>query len=230
MVIPIEIPPNAVMFKGISLDSNIYLVRDGDEVLLVDTGTGGFFNSYKAVVEREMYLFEVSRAIILNTHEHFDHIGGNWLWKEYLESLGIKVLFASHENTSKILEKGDDHTILSYYYGRHYKPHKVDIKLKDGDHLRIGSLELEVIHTPGHTSGSICLYEPNEMLLFTGDTVFYHTVGRTDMPTGNFEDLMKSIERLREFQVYIGLPGHGRIIQNWKENMKIIKRLIDRYI
>ncbi|WP_048165915.1 MBL fold metallo-hydrolase [Palaeococcus pacificus] len=229
-MIPVEIPPNTIMFRGISLDSNIYLVKDGNEGLMIDTGTGSFFNSYKEIMEREGYLYGIDKMTILNTHEHFDHVGGNLLWRDYFESLGMKVIFASHENTSKSLEEGDDRTILSYYYGVPYQPHKIDIKLKNGDSLRIGSLEFKVIHTPGHTRGSICLYEPKEMLLFTGDTVFYHSVGRPDMPTGNFEELIESIARLEKLQVYLGLPGHGKIIQHWDKNMEIIKDLMQRYI
>ncbi|WP_456320794.1 MBL fold metallo-hydrolase [Palaeococcus sp. (in: euryarchaeotes)] len=229
-MIPVEIPPNTVMLKGLSFDSNIYIIRDGNEGLMIDTGTGSIFEPYKDTLEREGYLEGVERMVILNTHEHFDHVGGNLVWKKYFENRGIKVRFASHSNTSKTLENSEDRIILSYYHGKKYNPHKVDIKLEEGDTLKVGSLEFKVMHTPGHTQGSICLYEPKEKLLFTGDTIFYESVGRTDLPTGNFWQLLDSINRLKSMDVYIGLPGHGRIIQHWDENMEKIKALIEHYL
>ncbi|WP_456395357.1 MBL fold metallo-hydrolase [Thermococcus sp.] len=217
-MIPVEIPPNTVMLKGISWDSNIYLVRDGNEALIIDTGTGTYWNRYVEVWEG--YLREIKRAVIFSTHEHFDHVGGNPAFKRWLEGKGIEVLFAAHETTARVLERGDDYIILSYAYGRKFEPQEIDIKLGDGDTLRIGNLRLELIHTPGHTAGSSCLYLDGEVrLMFTGDTVFKGTVGRTDLPTGSEWKLQESLEKLMEFDVDFGLPGHGWAIKEWKDNI-----------
>ncbi len=220
-VIPIEIPPNLVMLPGLGWDSNVYLVRDRGEALIIDTGTGVNWHVYTDVWEREGYLEGIKRAVIFNTHEHFDHVGGNGPLKQWLEGKGIRVLFAAHEITAKTLERGDDYVILAYLYGRKFEPQKVEVKLKDGDKLRIGSLELELIHTPGHTAGGSCLYLDNgeTRIMFTGDTLFKGTVGRTDLPTGDGEKLRESLERLSEFDVDFGLPGHGKYIDDWKGNL-----------
>ena len=222
-LVPVEIPPHTVMLRGIAWDSNIYLVRDGEEALIVDTGTGVNWHVYAGIWEREGYLDGVKRAIIFNTHEHFDHVGGNRALKQWLEEKDIEVLFAAHEITAKTLERGDDYVILAYSYGRRFEPQGVDLKLREGDRLRVGSLELELIHTPGHTAGSSCLYlEGETRIMFTGDTVFKGTVGRTDLPTGDGWKLQESLERLLEFEVDFGLPGHGRYIDDWRGNIEEI--------
>jgi hydroxyacylglutathione hydrolase len=219
--VPIEIPPHVVMLRGIGWDSNVYLVLEGRNALIIDTGTGVNWHAYAEVWEREGYLNGVKRLIIFNTHEHFDHVGGNHALRRWLEERGIEVLFSAHRITAETLERGDDYIILSHYYGRKFESHRVDIKLEDGEGLRVGSLELRLIHTPGHTAGSSCLYldDGRHKLMFTVDTVFKGTVGRTDLPTGNDAALKKSIERLLDFDVDFGLPGHGRYIDDWEKNL-----------
>ncbi|WP_297437495.1 MBL fold metallo-hydrolase [Thermococcus sp.] len=220
-LVPVEIPPHTVMLRGIGWDSNVYLVRDGREALVVDTGTGVNWHVYTEIWEREGYLNGVEKVTIFNTHEHFDHVGGNGVLKEWLERKGIKVLFAAYETTAKTLERGDDYVILAYSYGRRFEPQRVDLHLGEGDALKVGSLELELIHTPGHTAGSSCLHldDGETRIMFTGDTVFKGTVGRTDLPTGNGWKLQESLERLRDYDVDFGLPGHGWAIKDWKKNI-----------
>ena len=97
-----------------------------------------------------------------------------------------------------------------------------DIMLKDGDKIKVGSLELEVIHTPGHTPGSISLYCRKEKVVFTGDTLFAGSVGRTDLPGSSYKKLMSSIrEKLLalpdETVVY---PGHGEKTTIGKERVE----------
>lgn len=228
-MIPVEIPPNTVMLKGIRHDSNIYLFRDGREGVIIDTGTGIYWHRYFEVFDREGYLEGLEKVTIVNTHEHFDHVGGNEKFGGLLEQRGINVVFAAHSNTADAIEKGNDYIILSYAYGRRFTPHSVDLKLDDGSVLRVGKKELVVIHTPGHTAGSICLYEPEEKVLFTGDTVFKGTVGRTDLPTGSFEELVRSLKKLEALDVYIALPGHGKPIKNWEENFELIKKVLGAF-
>ena len=72
---------------------------------------------------------------------------------------------------------------------------EADSRLDDKDTIHIGNLAFTVLHTPGHTQGSMCLYNQEENMLFSGDTIFYGTWGRTDLPTGSFQDIMNSITR-----------------------------------
>lgn len=82
---------------------------------------------------------------------------------------------------------------LTYYIGMPQIHLEADSRLDDEDKIHIGELEFQILHTPGHTKGSICIYCEKERLLFSGDTLFRGTWGRTDLPTGSFEDIIYSI-------------------------------------
>lgn len=224
---PVEIPPNTVMLRGLDWDSNVYLFRSGKEALIVDTGTGENVERYFSLWLSEGYLNGLKKVIIFNTHEHFDHIGGNLKMKELFEKMGVEVVFAAHQKTAEVIERSESSIILDYAYGKRFPGHGVDLKLQDGDYLRIGKRKLLLLHTPGHTAGSSCLYlEGEPSLAFTGDTLFKGTVGRTDLPSGDHRALGRSIERLAELGVDFGLPGHGWVIQDWRGNIEAVRRFL----
>jgi glyoxylase-like metal-dependent hydrolase (beta-lactamase superfamily II) len=140
---------------------------------------------------------------LINTHGHWDHIADD---TEIVRLTSAKV--AIHQKDVPLLENPKS---VLYDLPFRIEGVKPDIVLNDGDVIEVGNLRLTVIHTPGHTLGSICLYEENEKVLFSGDTLFAGTIGRTDLPGGSFEDIIKSIqERLfvldDDVVVY---PGHG---------------------
>ncbi len=140
---------------------------------------------------------------LINTHGHWDHIADN---SEIVRLTAAKV--AVHHRDKTLVE---DPKSVIYELPFRIEGVKPDILLNDGDVIEAGNLRLKVIHTPGHTLGSICLYEENEGVLFSGDTLFAGTIGRTDLPGGSFDEIMKSIkEKLftldDDVVVY---PGHG---------------------
>ena len=135
---------------------------------------------------------------ILLTHGHYDHIGAlaEFDLPVYVESSDADCLNDPAKN-------------LSVLFGEGIKFGKPVIKIKDGDVLDIAGFKLKVIHTPGHTRGSTCFLVGN--ILFSGDTLFYRGIGRTDLPGGSYEQIIGSIrEKLllldRAVNVY---PGHG---------------------
>ncbi len=170
-------------------------------------------NGYGAVIDvgecNESLLSHMSTAgikdlkYILLTHGHFDHIDGVYDLKNHFPS----ALVCIHENDAKCLE--DDLLSLARGFGmsarEKVKPDKI---LHDGDVLPFGTECFTVIHTPGHTKGGVTYMIDN--CLFTGDTLFRSSVGRTDFPGGNFSEIDKSVNRLfdlpGDFNVY---PGHG---------------------
>ena len=140
--------------------------------------------------------------MIINTHGHGDHIGGNAFFAERL-----RVPLAIHKDDAPMLT--DNHKNLSVYMGGIMKTKAADVLLEDGYTLKLGEYELKVIHTPGHTPGGICLYSPPHC--FTGDTVFVGAVGRTDFPGGSMPQMIEAIKNrlLTLPPETIVWPGHG---------------------
>jgi len=179
--------------------SNCYLVID-KKTALVDSGTG------RDVIEKITETagrFGGKIDFLINTHCHYDHTANDLIVKE---KWNLKI--AMHE--SEILSS---ETILSGLFNRKRDNIPVDIKLKENDVIDLGETKLKVIHTPGHTRGGICLYDEKTKSLFSGDTVFSDSIGRTDFSGGSFTDLKNSVEKLLRLNEEYGItalyPGHG---------------------
>lgn len=193
---------NIVFIPGYNMDSNCYLIED----MLVDTGTG--FNEEYLISQIERH--GVNRkdiSLVVNTHCHFDHIGGNHLFED--------AEIAVHELDAISMKNRDDlGTSMNAFENEANS--RVDIELKDGDEIR----GFKIIHTPGHTAGGICLWDG--VNLISGDTVFSHGgVGRFDIG-GNLDDLRQSVFKLTQLDVINLLPGHGPVVEgNGKEHIKL---------
>ena len=145
---------------------------------------------------------------ILNTHTHIDHVGANHALRE---QTGAKVML--HEADLPLY---DNLKIQAEWMGGMVQaPPRgtVDEHVHQGDVVKAGALAAEVLHTPGHTPGSLCFRMPGETgdVLFSGDTLFRRSIGRTDLPGGDFETLIASIERelLSLPEATIVYTGHG---------------------
>ncbi len=179
-----------------SSDSNIYLLGD----TAIDSGTGFNFTRLRDILRVLKKDLKDFRQVIL-THSHFDHMGGYGFFFE--------AKTAVHRDDAGVLEKGDSEASLADFFDGHLKPKKPDALLKGGERIKAGSMELEVIHTPGHTPGSICLYDPKTATLFSGDMIFSNSIGRTDTPGGDANAFASSMEKLRKLKIERLLPGHG---------------------
>ena len=191
------------------LESNCYLFGDEatKEIFVIDPG--GDYREIKSVIDKD----GLKPKAVINTHGHGDHIGAN---KEF----GIPVWI--HRLDADFLI--DPSKNLSGAFDFLLKTKTASRLLEDGDILNIGKYSLEVIHTPGHTPGSICLKA--EGAIFTGDTLFCEGIGRTDFAYGSGEDIIDSIkEKLFTLKDnYVIYPGHGpsSTIGNEKANNPFI--------
>jgi len=168
------------------------------EALVIDPGDD--IDEILGVVERH----GLRVRLIVVTHAHIDHIGGAAKLKN---STGAPVLL--NDGDLKIYEQID---VQAAWLGVS-PPQRTDIDapLRDGEWLRMGGLELEAFHTPGHTPGSVSLWMPAHKKLFAGDTLFRDSIGRTDLPGGDSRQILRSIrERLLPLpEETVVIPGHG---------------------
>jgi glyoxylase-like metal-dependent hydrolase (beta-lactamase superfamily II) len=201
---------NVTMIEGIGFDSNIYIFDD----VIVDTGTGENFEYVLNSIKNAGFNIAEDIKQIVNTHCHFDHTGGNHFFNAKI---------AIHEADAPALENGDINATAAYMFGKPFEPMKVDFHLKEGDKIN----DFEVIHTPGHTVGGICLYDGETLI--SGDTVFADGgFGRFDIG-GDITLLKASIEKLSELGVEYLLPGHGPAVDNGSEHINLSNRIIKSF-
>jgi glyoxylase-like metal-dependent hydrolase (beta-lactamase superfamily II) len=197
------------MIPGSGFDGNVYLLKDGDNIVLIDTGTGLYVTGIYKFVESLGLKKESINKVIL-THVHIDHSGGlPRIVKD------VSPIVHVYESEAQYIETGEGEVILSSMMGVSFPPTKVDVRLKNGDIIKISDGEYRVMNTPGHTAGSICLYDEKNGVLFSGDTVFPDgAFGRVDFPTGDPDALIRSIRMLANLDVKHLLPGHMNAVLN----------------
>ena len=176
--------------------TNAYLVWDGrsPDAMVLDPGMGAAQPLVDRVAANGLRLH-----IIGNSHGHVDHIFDNAPLKR---ASGAPL--AIHPDDAYRLDGRNA-------YGLSVEPSTADRELRDGEQVRIGDLVFDVMHTPGHTEGSVCLYEEQRALLLSGDVLFAGSYGRTDLPGGSDEAMVASLARLaRDLPDGVRvLPGHG---------------------
>lgn len=178
--------------------ANCYVITDEQTKESAVIDPGGDFEELKSLIEKEA----LHVKYIILTHGHGDHIGAVPLLKQYTKA---QVLI--HEGDADMLRNSKKN--LSAMIANVKIELDADHLIKDKEVLKIGNTELEVIHTPGHSKGSICIKSGDH--IFSGDTLFACSIGRTDLEGGSFDEIIHSIKNKLliysdETKVY---PGHG---------------------
>jgi hydroxyacylglutathione hydrolase len=176
-------------------------------------------------IYRKIRTLALSISNIVLTHGHWDHIG---------DAAKLRRLTGSQI----CADKADEWMMLNpngmvIPPPEKVEPVKVDVPFMDGSRLSIGAHTFEVLHTPGHSAGSICLYEKDAGILFTGDTLFAGSIGRVDLPTGSMDEISKSIsEKIMMLPGDVKMyPGHGQestILKEKDENQFVRMMLAEK--
>lgn len=184
-------------------EENTYFVTAGNgDCLIIDPGC--FDETERKELKGYIEENNLNPVGLINTHCHIDHILGNaFVAQEY--SLGLEI----HEGEVPVLEAG---LAVAGMYSIPYNPSPLPQKfIREGDEIVLDGIVLKVLFTPGHSPASICFYSEQDKWLIGGDVLFYESIGRTDLPGGNHDLLLKSI-RTQLFSLpneTVVYPGHG---------------------
>src|SRR6188472_4346332 len=177
--------------------TNVHLLADARsrEAIAIDTATPCL-----AWVADELGARDWTLKLIVSTHGHWDHVGDN-------------AAVAAHTGAPIAVHQLDAHRLTNpqpLYAPFEIPPSVPAVDLAEGGEIRFGEIRLRVLHTPGHTEGSVCLVSADDGLLFSGDTLFAGAWGRVDLPGGDQAAMVESLTRLRSFaDGTLVLPGHG---------------------
>ena len=201
---------------------NAYLI-DGPKRVLIDPGHRALFDHVQMGL-KQLQLTIDDIHLIICTHAHPDHLEAVPLFRDK------PALFTLHEEEWRWAATIGKQ--MSAAFGIDIDDFRPDFFLQEGN-LSLDGIELDIIHTPGHSPGSVTLYWPLQKALFTGDLIFKEGVGRTDLPGGDGAKLKESIKGLMDLDVEWLLPGHGDIISgadNVKKNFEGIESFYFAYV
>ena len=195
--------------------TNTYVVKDKqtESVCVIDPA----FN--EGLINKEVENIGGKLNFCIITHSHADHIAATAkltedMSKIYVHELDFEGLFDKTLNAEEIVGT------------KVYPVEKQKVvKIKDKDVINLGNTTFEIIHTPGHTKGSICLFDKVNNILYSGDTIFENSYGRTDLTNGNHDDMKQTLNMLFErFDDILVLPGHGKEfnLNNSKRKIRLL--------
>lgn len=195
-----QVIDGVIFVPGVGFNSNIYIVGK-KEIGIIDAGASANYVSHVLDQMKEFNLKPENVKKLVLTHSHPDHTGGV---KGMIEAFNPTIYMHTDDGIVLVQRHADRMQLLS-----------------GGETLQIDDFTFQVIHTPGHSPGGICLYEPNKKVLFSGDTVFsYGSVGRVDLRGGSSRLLMQSIEKLMKLDVKYLCPGHMAVVEDGNEHIK----------
>jgi hydroxyacylglutathione hydrolase len=183
-------------------ENTYVLYDDTNQCVIIDPGC--FEEDEKGELSDFIENNQLQVKFLLNTHCHVDHVLGNYFVKEK-----YKVPFLIHKNDEQVLRAVK--VYASNYGFHHYQETTPDHYFEEGEVINFGNQSLKVLYVPGHSPGHVAFYEEHNKTIIGGDVLFYNSIGRTDLPGGNFDTLINSIHQKLftlpdDITVY---PGHG---------------------
>ncbi len=198
-----ECAPGVFHILGAQRSAHAYLLRGSRRIALVDTGLPGT-TPYLVQCLETLGIAPRDIDVVILTHEHIDHAGG-------ASHFAGTSLIAAHRQAAAKLQLAEEFSIMNKGFDAEVKPFEADLLVEEGTVIDLGGIRLEVIHTPGHCSGSICLYEPARRLLLSADTIMAQGVVGGVLMSGNISDYIESLDRLARLRIDLLLPGHGKL-------------------
>lgn len=180
--------------------------------VLIDSGISQHFNFLTKDL-KDIGVDTRSLNMIINTHEHVDHFGAN----RYLQERNP---ILAHRYAATKIVSADDEVMLCRAHGEDPTGYQVNMWLENLNVLDLGDWFLKVLHTPGHTSGSLCIYEPRRKVLISGDTVFARGTISDISSSGSYGEYINSLARLNTMKIDLLLPGHGAISVDVEEDIE----------
>lgn len=207
-----ELEANVFIIYGKRPSSHVYLVKGLFKNILIDTGVKG---NFPRVVEglAKVGLKVADIDVVINTHEHFDHVGANIFFTE-------TAITAAHRFAATKIELQDEYVVHAAIHGHEIIKTKFHLWLENRTLFDLGNYKLKIFHTPGHTSGCICVMEPFHGFMFTGDTVFANGIISKISESGSYGDYINSLERIYTMKVNRIFPGHGPMCNDAGDSLR----------
>jgi len=196
---------NIFVLKTNDFSCNSYLIK-GKTNALIDSGSASCIPEHISML-KELNLVPEDIDLVLHTHGHYDHFQAD---KIYVNAKNLMSEF----DATHLAEENPEFTRTR---NKSFYP-KISSFLKENQLIKLNDFNLKVIFSLGHTKGSVCFFEPDKKFLFSGDTIFCHTIGRTDLMSGSFEEIKNSVKKLSELETEFLFPGHGNLVLGKKEN------------
>ncbi|MHA2282281.1 MAG: MBL fold metallo-hydrolase [Promethearchaeota archaeon] len=211
------VKPNVYQFYSRGSGSHVYLIIGESLNVLIDTGIITKFNSLNYLLTTEIGLKIEDIGLVINTHEHFDHISSNAYFH---------CPFAAHRWAATKIQHTDELITKGKKWGVDLSNLKINIWLEDRNIIDIGNVLLKIIETPGHTSGCICIYEPYQQYIFTGDTLFKDATTNI-YESGSISEYIDSLQILNTLRINSFFPSHGDLVLGEKNVKKEIDYSIE---
>lgn len=199
--------------RGKNRGSHSYVIRGTRGNMLIDSGLDSNYPLLKESLHNiGMKVRDID--VVVNTHEHFDHIGANRYFQEH-------AVIAAHRFAATKMAYDDRYvTLYSSGDSNNISLH-VHLWLESRSRIDLGNFALDIIHTPGHTSGSICVYEPDKKFMFTGDTLFAGGLIPVIAESGSIGDYINSLKSLQTRKVSVIYPGHGEVSPDPEKDIEL---------